>query len=323
MGAKAPQVLRKCILEIVLVILCIVLSVLSPYFLTVENFLNILRNQSMQGIIAAGMTLLIIAGEIDLSVGSVVAFSGCLAAWIVMSLSGSAHDLGMPLNIAVAAIASLAAGFCIGMFTGWVRVNFRVPTFIITLAWLTILRGFSLLITKGFPLVPFPGWYNFFGGGYILDDIPFPAVILVIVFVITYFVANYTAFGRAIYAVGGNREAARLSGIRVNRVTIAVITIVAMLAAFSGLLQSSQIMSGSPNTATGWELDVIASVIIGGTSMAGGIGAIWGTFVGILFLGVVVNGMTLLGVDEYWQFVVRGALILAAVLINMAPAGKK
>jgi|GEM_PF-1362140 Ribose/xylose/arabinose/galactoside ABC-type transport systems, permease components len=237
-------------------------------------------------------------------------------------MNGLMLDWPTAFRRAVAVICSLIVGFLVGWFTGWVRVVFRVPTFIITLAWMSILRGCCFLITGGFSIISFPPWYDFLGGGYIWGDIPFPAVILVIVFIFFYFLANYTSFGRSVYAIGGNAEAARLSGIRVGRITKLVLATVTVMATFAGVMQSSQIMAGSPNTATGWEMDVIAAVIIGGTSLAGGVGSVLGTFIGIIFLGIVVNGMTLLDMNEYWQFVARGVLIFGAVLINMAPANK-
>jgi ribose/xylose/arabinose/galactoside ABC-type transport system permease subunit len=264
------------------------------------------------------MTMVIIAGEIDLGVGSAVAFAGCLTAWLVKFLAG----WPAPAAVAVAMTVTMLVGFGVGALTGFLRTRFRVPTFITTLAWLTVLRGAAELVTNGFPLTPFPAWYNFFGGGYVAG-IPFPAIVFIVIFVVSQFLMNYTAFGRAIYAVGGNAEAARLSGIRVNLVKILVMGIVGFLAAMSGIMQSSQIMSGSATTATGWELDVISAVIIGGTSLMGGSGRIWGTLIGVVFLGVLVNGMTLLNISEYWQHVVRGALILAAVLINIRPAERK
>ena len=197
-----------------------------------------------------------------------------------------------------------------------------MPTFISTLAWLTVLKGGAELITDGFPLTPFPAWYNFLGAGYVLG-VPVPAVIFVLVFAAVQFVMSFTTFGRAVYAVGGNPEAARLSGIDVGRVKVLVMGIVGLLAAAAGVMQSSQIMSGSASTATGWELDVISAVIIGGTSLMGGAGTVWGTLIGVIFLGVLVNGMTLLNINEYWQNVVRGGLILAAVLVNVAPSGRR
>ena len=314
--------LRRYAMAIVLMVLCAILAVQADNFFTKDNLLNVLRNVSMQGIIAFAMTMVIIAGEIDLGVGSAAAFSGCLVAWLTGFLAGP--RVGMPMAGAIAAsvLASIAVGSAIGSVTGYLRVRFSVPTFIATLAWMTVLKGSAELITNGFPLTPFPPWYNFIGGGYVWD-VPFPAIIFLLVFVAIQFLMNYTAFGQAVYAVGGNAEAARLSGIRVGRVKILVMGIVAGLAAMSGIMLSSQIMSGSATTAKGWELDVISAVIIGGTSLMGGSGTVWGTLIGVVFLGVLGNGMTLLNISEYWQHVVQGALILAAVLINMAPSARK
>jgi ribose transport system permease protein len=273
----------------------------------------------MQGVVAFGMTLVIVAGEIDLSVGSAVAFAGCLAAWGVQLLG---PRLGVPLAVALSMALSLAAGTLVGCSNGYLRVRYRVPTFITTLAWMTVLRGAAQLLTNGFPLTPFPEWYNFLGGGF-LAGIPFPALVFVGVFAAMHVLAGRTVVGRAVYAVGGNAEAARLSGINVTRVKMQAMGLVGFLAALSGLMQSSQIMSGSAATATGWELDVISAVIIGGTSLSGGAGSVWGTLVGVVFLGVLVDGMTLLNINEYWQFVVRGVLILAAVLMNVGLASEK
>jgi ribose/xylose/arabinose/galactoside ABC-type transport system permease subunit len=311
---------RHSMLEMILVVLCLVLAFRAEGFFSKTNLLNVLRNVSMQGVIAFGMTMVIIAGEIDLSVGSAVAFSGCLTAWFTGFFA--AHGMPMPAAVSLSILVSLAAGFCIGCSTGMLRTRFGVPTFISTLAWLTVLKGASELITNGFPLNPFPDWYNFIGGGYLVG-IPFPALLFIAVFAIAQLTMSYTTFGRWVYAVGGNTEAARISGINVGRIKIGVMGIVGLLAALSGIMQSSQIMSGAATTAVGWELDIISAVIIGGTSLMGGSGTIWGTLVGVVFLGVLVNGMTLMNISEYWQHVVRGALILAAVLINLAPAKRR
>jgi sugar transport system permease protein len=304
----------SAVLEVVLVILCILLAVEAPNFLTTENILNVLRNVSMQGLIALGMTMVIIAGEIDLSVGSMVAFAGCLTAWLTQWLASSI-GIAMPFAVSMAIAGSLLAGFMIGAFAGIMRTRYEVPSFITTLALLTGLSGAAELITNGFPLTPFPSWYNFIGGGYVLG-VPFPALIFLLAFLTVHILMNFTSFGRAVYAVGGNAEAARLSGINGTMVKVMVLAITASLAAASGVMQSSEIMSGTATTAKGWELDVIAAVIIGGTSFSGGIGRVWGTMIGTIFLGVIMNGMTLLNVSEYWQHVVRGALILLAVLMN-------
>jgi len=304
---------NRYVLEAVLLVICGFLAFTAPGFLTAENALNVLRNVSMQGVIALGMTMVIVAGEIDLSVGSAVAFAGCLTAFVTQHLS--AAGLPPPAAVPLAVVVSLAVGFGWGAFAGLMRVRYQVPTFITTLALMTGLSGAAELITNGFPLTPFPEWYNFFGGGYLVG-IPFPALVFLSAFLIVHVLMNNTSFGRSVYAVGGNAEAARLSGIDVGRVKVTVLGITAMLAALSGVMLSSQIMSGTATTAKGWELDVIAAVIIGGTSLMGGVGKVWGTMVGVIFLGVIINGMTLLNVSEYWQHVVRGVLILAAVFIN-------
>lgn len=297
--------LSEYYMAILLILLCIILGFTSPTFLSKNNLLNILRQISTLGIIAFGMTLVIISGEIDLSVGSGVAFAGCLMAFL--------WEKGFPFPISFVIV--IAAGCLIGIFIGLMRIKYNVPSFITTLALLTGLRGAALLITNGFPLTPFPEWYNFLGGGYI-SSIPFPAIIFVIIFFIINFIMNSTTFGRSIYAVGGNAEAARLSGINVMFVKIMVFCITGFLVAISGIIVSSRIMSGTPTVETGLELDVIAAVIIGGTSLQGGAGSILGTLVGVLFIGVVSNGMILLNVPVYGQFVVRGLIILVAVWLN-------
>ena len=304
-AAQAGRWLARSIMDIVLLVICIGLAVSAPNFLTVDNLLNILRAVSMLGLIAFGMTMVIIAKEIDLSVGSAVALCACIVARLM--------DGGLPGPLAIG--ATIAAGFGLGAFTGFMRVKFEVPSFITTLALFTAERGLALMITKGFPIPINTAWYSFFGGGYVFG-VPFPAIIFLVAFAAVHFLMKYTVFGGAVYAVGGNDEAARLSGINVGRVRILVFAITGALAALSGVLMSSRIMSGSPTLAQGLELDVIAAVIIGGTSFSGGIGTVRGTLIGILFIGVIQNGMTLLNLDIYFQYIVRGSLILAAVLVN-------
>ncbi|MCF7952879.1 MAG: ABC transporter permease [Spirochaetales bacterium] len=314
--------IQNYILETVLVALIIIFAFSAPGFFTLRNVLNVLRNVSMQGIIAFAMTLVIISGEIDLSVGSAVAFAGCLTAFLTDKLANGALAMNLEAAIFISIAAAIIVGFGIGTFTGFFRTKFKVPTFITTLALMTALSGAANLLTNGFPITPFPEWYNFFGGGYVLG-IPFPAIIFLVSFGIIYFLSNFTTFGRSVYAIGGNEEAARLSGIKVKKVKILVMGLVGALAALSGILISSQIMSGTPTTAKGWELDIISAVIIGGVSLQGGAGRIWSTFIGVVFLGIIINGMTLLNVSEYWQYVVKGLLILAAVLLNQLQDMKK
>lgn len=303
--SKVRGHLGQLVMEIVLVVLCIALAFTAPNFFTVSNLLNILQSESMKGIIAFGMTMVIIAGEIDLSVASMVALSGCLVAFLTKS--------GVPIGIGV--VLTLALGGAVGSFTGWLRSKFRVPSFITTLALLTGLSGAALMLTGGFALTPFPDWYNFLGGG-VVFGIPFPALVFLLTFGVVHVLMNHTAFGRSVYAVGGNAEAARLSGINVSNVRVAVLAITSMLAALAGVMLSSRMLAGDPTVAKGWELDVIAAVIVGGTSLSGGSGRVWGTFIGVIFIGVIVNGMTLLNVPVYGQYIVRGFLILAAVMLS-------
>ena len=293
------------VMELVLLVLCIGLAFKAPNFFTVANALNILQSESMKGIIAFGMTMVIISGEIDLSVASMVALSGCFLAYLTA--------LGVPIAIGIP--LAILLGATIGSFTGFLRSKFRVPSFITTLALLTGLRGAALMLTGGFALTPFPDWYNFLGGGTVLG-IPVPALLFLLTFAAVHVLMNHTAFGRAVYAVGGNAEAARLSGINVSNVRVSVLAITAGLAALAGTLLSSRMLSGDPTVAQGWELDVIAAVIVGGTSLNGGAGKVWGTFIGVIFIGVIVNGMTLLNVPVYGQYIVRGLLILGAVMLS-------
>ncbi|MBB3930147.1 ribose/xylose/arabinose/galactoside ABC-type transport system permease subunit [Kaistia hirudinis] len=299
-------------MEVILLILVVFLIAFAPGFATLGNFLNVLRTVSMLGIIAFGMTAVIISGEIDLSIGATAGLAGCIVAFVC---DGYMDMIGEVPAVLIGTIAALAIGFCTGVFTGKIRQWFNVPTFITTLALFTAIRGIANLVTGGFPMPSFPSWFYFFGAGN-LFGVPFPVYVLAVVFVAMHFLMKYTSFGRAIYAVGGNAEAARLSGIDVSLTKTLALAITGALAALSGILLASQVGSGIGTMATGMELDVISATIIGGTSLFGGKGRIWGTLLGVLFLGCIANGMTLMNVSEYWQYVVRGGIILGAVLLN-------
>jgi len=309
-------------MEIILAIICVVVAFTADGFFTVSNILGILRSSALKGVIAFGMTMVIICGEIDLSISSTVALSGIIAATIAGKLDAAgvmSIDTGIWLGMLVAFLVAALIGFV----NGYIRTRYNIPTFIITLAMMNVIYGLAAIISKGFPVTTLPSWYNVFGAGNVAGFIPVPAIVLVIVFVIVHIVMTYTTFGRSIYAAGGNPEAARLSGVNVRKVKILVMVIVQLTAALGGIMCSSQVMSAAHNFGKGWEMDVIASVIIGGTSMNGGIGKVRGTFVGIIFLGVLLNGMTLMNVSEYVQYVVRGGLILLAVLINTIQMNKQ
>lgn len=318
---KTNKFISDNMLILILLVLCIVLAFIAPNFLQISNLLNVVRNVSFQAVIALGMTMVIISGEMDLSVGSGVAFYGCLVAFIVEKLC--TQGMGAAGAIVIAILISLIVSIAIGLIITVLRVNFNVPTFITTLALMTILKGIAFLISGGYAITSFPAWFNFLGGGYVAKLIPLPALILVILCVIVAFIMAKTELGRSIYAVGSNSEAARLSGINVFKVKAFALCATCVLTMVSGLMIASQIMSGTPTVASGWEMNVISSVIIGGASLSGGSGTVKGTIVGSAFLGIILNGMTLMGTNEYWQYVVRGALILLAVLINNIQARRK
>jgi ribose/xylose/arabinose/galactoside ABC-type transport system permease subunit len=252
---RLKQLAARHALEAVLVLMAGVLAVVAPEFLTGPNLLNILRSVAEIGIIACGMTLVIVAGEIDLSVGSHAAFAGCLIAVLVRSGLGAGS----------AVVLTLLNGALIGASIGALRARLGVPTFITSLAGLTILRGGALKLTGGFPLTPFPAGYAWFGGGR-LGGIPVPVLVFAAVAVAVHVLKDHTAFGRSVHAIGANAEAARLSALPVARVRTLVLALTGLLAALSGALLSSRLLSGNPTVAAGWELDD-ASVTVGGTSL--------------------------------------------------------
>ncbi len=312
---KFLNILSKHILEVILILLIVVVSLTSPMFLTGKNFLNILRNISMTGIIAFGMTFVIIAGEIDLSVGSTVGLSGVVVALTAAKLS-AAGMMSISAATIVGILAALLVCALVGLVNGVLLTKFKMPSFIITLGMMNLIYGVGAVLSGGFPITKLPVWYNWFGAGMLFGIVPVPAMFLLIMFALTGIVMKYMKFGRSIYATGGNPESARLSGINVRFYKIAVLVIVQVCSGIAGILLSSQVMSGTFSFGRGWEMTAISSVIIGGTSMAGGSGRIWGTFLGMIFLGILGNAMTLNGVDDYVQYIVQGALIIGAVLMN-------
>ena len=311
---KLGRFLTKHTLEIVLLALVLFCIIFAPGFGRFANLVGILRAVSITGVISMGMTMVIISGEIDLSVGSSIALSAVLVAWVTGWLNKT-FGLAMEYGVLFGMLTAMVVGLFVGLFNGFIRTRFKLPSFIITLAMLNLLFGLAAIISKGFPLTTLPPWYKNIGAG-LIGPIPVPAILLVIVFIGVYIVMNYTRFGREIYAVGGNPEAARLSGINVAKVKILVMMTVQGLAAFAGIILSSQVQSGSSTFGRGYELDVISAVIVGGAALSGGIGRAWGTFVGIVFLGVIMNALTLFGIDDFVKFVVRAVLILGAVLVN-------
>ena len=292
-------------------ILFAALSWLAPNFTSEGNLLNILRQISMIGISGVGLTAVIVAAEIDLSVGSIAAFSGVCLAYLAVRW-------GLPLPLAVA--AALAIGALAGVVTASLRVLFRIPTFITSLALLTALRSGAFLVSGGFPISPMPPGFEFWGNGWI-GPLPAPFGLLLAIAGVGWFVMARTTLGRAVYAVGGNEEAARLSGINVPLVKLGVFAASGALAATAGVLFASRLNSGTPTVAQGMELDVIAAVIIGGTSLFGGAGSVVGTLLGALFMATLRTGMVLIGVSPYSQGVISGMVIVLAVLLGAVQLG--
>ncbi|MGB9553602.1 MAG: ABC transporter permease, partial [bacterium] len=275
-------------------------------FLTTRNLLNVLLQSSMVGVSAAGMTMLILMGDIDLSVGSVSALAGVLTAFFQVQYGWSTFS----------AIAfALSISFVLGIAAGAVCAKLGVHSFVATLGLLSIARGFALIITNGNPITGLSPSLNFLGQGKIWI-IPFPTIMMFIVIIITWFFLTQTKSGRAVYAIGGNKEASRLAGIDVDRIRIILFGVCALLAGLSGIILAGRVNSGQPTASQDFNLDVIASVIIGGTSLYGGRGGVWKTVLGTLIFGVLRNGLNLIGVTPYWQKVFIGLLIVATVAVD-------
>jgi len=288
------------------IVVCILFGILTPVFFNPLNILNVIRQVSIIGVIAVGMTFVILLGGIDLSVGSVVAFTGIIAAGFQVKWGGS---------LFLSIVIPLLIGGGIGFLNGFISTKGGLHPFIVTLGTMSIFRGVTLLVAKGRPISGMSRSFRFIGAG-MIGPIPFPVILFLGSVIIAAIILRRTVFGRYIYAIGGNEEAALLSGIRVDRYKISAFTILGFLSALSGLILTSRLNSGELVAGEGYELDVIASVVIGGTSMMGGEGGVYGTLIGALLIGVISNGLNLLGVQPYWQMIVRGSIIILAVLMD-------
>lgn len=290
-------------------VLCVFLSVFpktSGSFFTRQNIFNVLRQISTNLFLACGMTMVIILGGIDLSVGSIIALSGCISAGCVVRYN-------LPLPIAL--LMGLLVGLLVGMFNGAVISKTTIPAFIVTLATMNIAKGLAYVYTGGSPVRVVTKEWQFLGAGYV-GIFPTPVVILVIVLIITAIIMNKTKMGRHMYAVGGNQQAAEFSGIKVEKVKFFVHAFSGLMAGLAGIVLASRMYSGQPTAGDGAEMDAIAAVVVGGTSMAGGSGKIGGTIIGGLIIGVLNNGLNLLNVNSFWQYVVKGVVILLAVFLD-------
>lgn len=314
------QSLSKFQSLIALLILCLAISLLSDKFLTATNAWNVMRQVSVNICISVGMTLVVLTAGIDLSVGSILALCGAITAGLLKNgIEIASANTFIGFTVLGAILAGLLTGLLLGWFNGWVITKFKVPPFVATLAMLTIARGATMLWTKGFPITGLADNFVYLGTGWFIG-IPLPVWISGIIVIIAVVITNKTTLGRYIYAIGGNENAAALSGINIKKVKIIVYSLAGMLAAAGGLLITSRLDAAQPNAGTGYELDSIAAVVIGGTSLSGGRGSVWGTVLGAVIIGVLNNGLVLLNVSPFWQQVVKGFVILIAVVIDRANA---
>ena len=290
-----------------LLIICIILTIMSDSFLSLQNFANIMRQITVNVILACGMTMVIILGGIDLSVGSIIAVSGCLCCGLITN-AGIPSVLAIPLSI--------LAGTLVGVFNGVDISRTTIPPFIVTLATMNIGRGFARIYTKATTILVDDELFTFIGSGKVFGNIPIHFVYMIVVIVVSALILNRTKLGRNIYAVGDNAQAASYSGINSKKVTLIVFILMGFFAACAGILSSARTFSGQFNVGEGTEMDAISAVVLGGTSMTGGIGYLSGTIIGCIVIGVLNNGMNILGIDSSWQYVVKGVVVLIAVFID-------
>ncbi|WP_347912558.1 ABC transporter permease [Pseudomonas grandcourensis] len=290
-----------------LIALIVIFTIYNPMFLSARNIKNILTEVSIYGIIGVGMTYVILTGGIDLAVGSLLAFAAISGAFLMQALGGDFF-----MGWLVAMLAACAVGTMAGYLHGKVVTRFGVPAFIVTLGGLTVWRGATLIVNDGAPVSGFNEAFRWWGRGDVLG-VPVPVLVFMVVALVGYIALRYTRYGRQVYAVGGNPEAARLSGLSVQSVVLSVYVITGFLAGLAGFLLSARLGSAEAVAGSGYELRVIASVVIGGTSLFGGLGGVGGTIVGALLIGVLINGLVIMNVSAYYQQVVIGIIIVLAV----------
>ena len=290
-----------------LMALCLTLWVATPHFLTVSNLLNVLEQTAINAIVAVGMTFVIISGGIDLSVGSVLAVSGIAL--------GSALQAGAAVPVAIA--LALAVGLGCGLVNGVLVTFGRLPPFIATLGMMSVARGAALMLAEGRPISGFDDGFRMLATGRVLM-MPAPVIIAGLIYAVAHFVLGHTVFGRATYAIGGNEEAARLSGVHVRYHKTAIYGVAGLMSAAAAVILTARLNSAQPTAGTMYELDAIAATVIGGTSLLGGEGTIMGALIGALIMGVLRNGLNLLNVSSFFQQVVIGVVIIGAVLVDMS-----
>lgn len=305
-----------------LALMVIALALMTDKFFTVDNSLNVLRQICANLCLSIGMTIIILSGGIDLSVGSMLALSGAVAAGLLKNgVVVPGTDIFIEVTVSGAILAGLLVGTALGWFNGFVITRFKLPPFVATLGMLSIARGLTMLWTGGFPITRLGDSFGFMGSGHLIG-IPMPVWISVALIAVFVVLMKRTRFGRNVYAVGGNEKAATLSGLNVNRIKLLVYTLGGLLSGVAGLLVTARLDSATPNAGLSYELDSIAAVVIGGTSLNGGRGSIMGTVLGCLIIGVLNNGLVLLEVSPFWQQVIKGVVILVAVALDKVGSKK-
>lgn len=302
---KISELLTKLGPLLALLVLVLTVSIMNPNFLSPSNLLNLLRQVSANGFIAFGMTFVILTGGIDLSVGSTLALSSAFTASLIAN----------QVNPAIAVFVGLLSGFLLGAMNGLLIAKGKMAPFIATLATMTIYRGSTLVFTNGNPITGLGNsfFFSFIGRGY-LFGIPFPVVLMFLIFILLYILLHKTAFGRKTYAIGGNEKAAFIAGVKIDRIKVLIYALSGLMASISGMIITSRLNSAQPNAGQAYEMDAIAAVVLGGTSLSGGRGRIFGTLIGALIIGTLNNGLNLLGVSSFYQQIVKGIVIVIAVL---------
>ncbi len=303
----------KHVILLALIVICIMLALATDRFFTVNNLTNVLLQSATTGLVAVGMTYVIITGGIDLSVGSIVALSSALGAGL---MKGFMKVMPVEAAVIIGILIMFLVGIVIGLLQGLLISCLRMPAFIVTLAGMSIARSLTMVYTGGMTIAALPEEFAVIGTRRIGDWLPVPVVILVVIFLIAFYVLQYTAFGRSLYALGGNREATKLSGINTTRVETITYAISGLTSGFAAMVLTARLATATSTAGEGYELEAIGAVVIGGASLAGGRGTMLGTFIGVLILGVINNGQNLLNIDPFFKGSIHGAVILIAVLID-------
>jgi ribose transport system permease protein len=304
---KTISLYEKFGIILILLLELIIFSLASNKFFTVNNLFLVGRQVSFYGIAAVGMSMVLLVGEIDISVGSILGFSGCFTAFLMVK-----HNFSIPVAFAVTLLICTAYGFISGSLT----TILKIPSLIGTLAMQIIIKGITYLMTNARPINGLTNNYKFLGQGFVLDKIPFPLIVMVVTFILGYIVLNKMYIGRRIYAVGGNKEASRLSGIKINLMVIGTFIVSAVTAAMAGILMSARLGTAQPSIGSDFAMDVLTATVLGGVTLQGGKGSVLNVLIGAFIIGILSNGLILCGVLEYWQWIIKGLVFLFAVAMS-------